>query len=272
MPELPEVEAVCRKLRAAGVEGSEIVRFQIERPGIAKPQDAAALEAAVSGTTLLRVGRRGKNILLHLSNGQSLHVHLRMTGNLFAVPDPRFRQVGIRAWWEFAGGQGMLFEDSRALGRIHLHPTGELEARMAAEIGVEPLDPVFTPEFFVDAAKRSGRPAKLFLMDQHPVAGLGNIYAAEALFKARIHPSAPMKRLSKPRLLALHASIVDVMREAVDSAVLAYAEPGRFTEGESFACAVYDREQEPCTVCGRPIRRITQGGRSTYYCPACQRR
>lgn len=272
MPELPEVEAVCRNLRAAGVEGASIVRFRIERPGIARPQDAAELEAAVGGCTLLRVVRRGKNILLHLSNGQSLHVHLRMTGNLYPVPDPRFRPAATRAWWEFEGGRGMLFEDSRALGRIHLYPTAELEARMDEQIGVEPLDARFTPEFFVDQAKRSGRPAKLFLMDQHPVAGLGNIYAAEALFRARIHPASPMARVSKPRLAALHSAIVGVLQEAVDSAALAYAEPGRFVEGESFPCAVYDREQEPCTICSRPIRRMTQGGRSTYYCPACQRR
>ncbi len=272
MPELPEVEAVCRNLRAAGVEGARIVRFRIERPGIARPQDANAMETAVSGSTLLRVARRGKNILLHLDNGHSLHVHLRMTGNLYPVPDPRFRPVATRAWWELSGGGGMLFEDSRALGRIHLYPAAELEARLDQQVGLEPLDAAFTPAFFVESAKRSARPAKLFLMDQHPIAGLGNIYAAEALFRARIHPAVKMNRLSKPRLLTLHAAIVDTLQQAVHSAVLAYSRPGRFVEGESFPCAVYDRERMPCTVCDHPIRRIPQGGRSTYYCPGCQRR
>jgi len=271
MPELPEVEAVCRKLRAA-VEGATITRFRLERPGIVKPQEPTAIEAAVAGTRLLAVVRRGKNILLHLSNQQSLHVHLRMTGNLYAVPDPRFRPVGTRAWWELEGGRGILFEDSRALGRIHLYPTADLMARMDSQIGVEPLSEAFTPELLMEAAKGSRRPAKLFLMDQHPIAGLGNIYAAEVLFRSRIHPALPMGKLSKPKLRALYRDIRHVMEEAVASAAAAYDEPGRFAEGESFPCAVYDREDEPCTICYRRIRRIPQGGRSTYFCPGCQRR
>lgn len=270
MPELPEVEAVCRRLRES-VLGASIVRFQFARPAIARPQDPGEIEARVAGTNIDAIERRGKNILLHLRSGLTMHVHLRMTGNLYAVPDPRFRPVSTRAWWELAGGRGILFEDSRALGRIHVHPTAEILERLDKTTGVEPLSAGFTEEYFLRVAKRSGKPSKLFLMDQKHVAGLGNIYAAEALFRARIHPQQLMRRISAPRLRGLHAAMCAVLQQAVQSAALAYAVPGQFQEGESFPCAVYDREGEACTVCSGMIRRIPQGGRSTYFCPKCQR-
>jgi formamidopyrimidine-DNA glycosylase len=108
-------------------------------------------------------------------------------------------------------------------------------------------------------------------MDQSKVAGLGNIYAAEALFRSGIHPEKPMGEISGPRLAKLHQSAVEVLEEAKASAYRAYTEPGYFAEGESFPVAVYDREGEPCNTCGRKIKRIPQGGRSTYFCPRCQR-
>ena len=124
---------------------------------------------------------------------------------------------------------------------------------------------------FAAQAKRARKPIKVFLMDQTQVSGLGNIYAAEALFRARIHPAKLASSLSLPRLRALHQVCVDVLAEAMESVYTAYAEPGRYAEGESFPVKVYDREAEPCVVCETPIRRIPQGGRSTYFCPKCQR-
>ncbi|HUQ91706.1 MAG TPA: bifunctional DNA-formamidopyrimidine glycosylase/DNA-(apurinic or apyrimidinic site) lyase [Bryobacteraceae bacterium] len=269
MPELPEVEAICRKLRAEAL-GARIVRLHIERPSAVRPQSVDAVEGPVAGRVLDAVIRRGKNILLHLSGGLVVRVHLRMTGKLYVAPDVRFRPASTRAWMELDGGRGLVFADSRALGKLHLHTAAEMEGVLDG-VGMEPLSPEFTLAWFLEVAGRSRKPAKLFLMDQQHIAGLGNIYAAEALHRARVNPVRPLAGLRRPKLQALYTAIREVVEEAVGSAVLAYSEPGRFEEAEGFSCAVYGREGEPCFRCGRSIRRIRQGGRSTYYCPGCQR-
>jgi formamidopyrimidine-DNA glycosylase len=161
----------------------------------------------------------------------------------------------------------MVLDDPRLLGTFHLLTEAEVESKLA-DIGVDPLGRRFTPEFFVEAARRSRRPAKLFLMDQSPVSGLGNIYAAESLFRGRVAPTRPIGSIREPRLRALHAAIREVLREAVPAAIRSYKHPG-LHEGMKYR--VYDREGQPCLVCGRKIKRIEQGGRSTYYCPNCQR-
>jgi formamidopyrimidine-DNA glycosylase len=194
-----------------------------------------------------------------------------MTGNLFAIPDWRLHSVRARAIFEMEDGSGLVFEDPRALGRIDLLPTAPLLARLDRQLGPEPLSPEFTPALFRDAARASRQPAKLFLMDQRRLAGLGNIYAAEALFEARIDPRRPLRRLRPARLDALHWAIVRILKDAVESAWNAYSGPGIWAEGETFACQVYGREGQPCPACGKAIRRIPQGGRSTYFCANCQR-
>ncbi|MBI3210571.1 MAG: bifunctional DNA-formamidopyrimidine glycosylase/DNA-(apurinic or apyrimidinic site) lyase [Candidatus Solibacter usitatus] len=269
MPELPEVEAVCRKLRAEA-RGLRMERVCVERPGIIRPQKRARFERELTGARIEDVVRRAKNILLMIGEGRALHVHLRMTGNLFVVPDARLRPAATRVWMELEGGSGLIFEDQRALGTMRLLSAAGVRALMDA-CGCEPLSAEFTKERFAALAAASRQPAKLFLMDQRHVAGLGNIYAAEALFRARIHPRHPMNRLTRAKLHGLREAIVDVLTEGLISAELAYSKPGRFTEGEEFACAVYDREGEPCVNCAARIRRIPQGGRSTYFCPRCQR-
>jgi formamidopyrimidine-DNA glycosylase len=144
-------------------------------------------------------------------------------------------------------------------------------AHLVKSLGPEPLSSEFTAAALINACRQSRKSAKLFLMDQRQVAGLGNIYASEALFHAHIHPATPVNRLRRSKLEALHAAIIAVLRNAVKSATIAYARPGRFQEAEEFHPAVYDKEGERCRVCGRKIRRLVQGGRSTYYCPGCQR-
>jgi len=269
MPELPEVEAVCGNLRR-DAEGASIVQLRVERASVTRPQDPTMVESQTAGRRIESVERRGKNILIHLSGDAVLHVHLRMTGNLYVIPDVRFRPAMARLWMELEGGRGLVFEDSRVLGKVHLHPSGQLE-RVLRLVGVEPLSGDFTVEYFRKAAKATTQPAKIFLMDQRRVAGLGNIYAAEALFRAGVNPRKAARSITAAKIDRLYAAIREILQEAVASATAAYSEPGRFAEGESFPCAVYDREGEPCVVCGRGIRRIPQGGRSTYYCPQCQR-
>ena len=265
MPEMPEVEAVCRRLRLEA-EGAAIRRMRILRPGIVKPQRVSDIEDACRKTRLTQVERRGKNILLHVSRGGVLHIHLRMTGNLYVVPDHRFLVTAVRAVWELADGRGIVFEDPRALGRIQL-----LAADSLPEVGVDPLDEAFTPEVLAALAKGSRKPSKLFLLDQDKVAGLGNIYAAEALYRAGINPLKEMGSLRKDRIRRLHAAIVAVMGGAVASVYAKYVKPGQMIGAEEADLFVYDREGDPCRVCGRAIKRIPQGGRSTYFCGFCQK-
>ena len=264
MPELPEVEAVCRKLRPDAV-GARIrsARF-LHRPN-------RRVQRAVPGRCIQEIRRRAKNILIHLDNERTLRVHLRMTGNLFVIPDARLYSSTVRVVFTFDDCRSMVLDDPRALGVIDLLTPQQLDV-LERETGPEPLSPAFTAEWFIARARRTVRPAKLYLMDQSRVAGLGNIYAAEALHRARVHPAKPMNQLSKPKLARLHAAIVTTLRDGVESACSAYSGPGRYNSTETFPVAVYGREGESCHTCGCRIRRIVQGGRSSYYCPGCQRR
>lgn len=269
MPELPEVEAVARRLRRLAL-GARILSAGFYRPAVTAPQPPDDILRATRGRTILAVQRRGKNILLHLDSGNALRVHLRMTGNLTVIPDHRLRPLTARLWFDLDDGRALILDDPRALGRVTLHSPNELQI-LFSSLGPEPLEAGFTPASFAARARASRKPIKLLLMDQQAVAGLGNIYAAEVLFQTRIHPARPASRISTQRLSALHTAIVDTLRLAIDSAVKAYEQPGRFAEGEDFPLAVYGREGEPCMRCGTHIHRIRQGGRSTYFCPGCQK-
>ncbi len=266
MPELPEVEAICQTI-APEITGRTIRFVHVLRALVTRPQTPAAIARLASGRKIRAVRRRGKNILIHLSGGYAIRVHLRMTGHLRVDGNV---SPSTRVWFELGRSRALLFDDTRALGRLAVHTVAEIEEQLAP-LGPEPLSPEFTPERLIEEARGSRQPAKLFLMDQKHVAGLGNIYAAEALFRARVSPTRPIGTLSRAKLRRLHAAIVSVLREAVKSAKIAYKHPGRCKETEDFIPAVYDREGAPCLICGRGIRRIEQGGRSTYYCPKCQR-
>lgn len=246
-----------------------IERVLVLRPAAVSPQTPEQVEGC-AGRAIRAVERRGKNIVLRLEGGVSLRVHLRMTGDLYVIADARLRPLSARVSFELAGGRAIVFDDPRALGRVAAHQDCELESLLAG-LGPEPLSAAFTPARFVEIARRSRHPVKLFLMDQTKVAGVGNIYAAEALFRARIDPRRPVNRVSRTKLERLHKAVVEVLREAVRAALAGYRRPGRVGETEAFARAVYGREGESCFLCGRRVRRLAQGGRSTYFCPGCQR-
>lgn len=265
MPELPEVEAVTRRLKPV-LPGARVRSVKVLRPRATAPQRPDALEAAV-GRTIERIARRGKNIILDLDQQLSLRVHLGMTGNLTVIPDARLHANTVRVLFELEDGRGLVLDDRRIFGRVNLYTKQELEQRLAG-LGVEPLSRDFTPELLISAAKRSRRPAKLFLMDQHPVSGLGNIYAAEALFRAGIHPERKMDSVKRPKLLKLHAGIQEALFEAIPKTIRWYRTPGR---KEKMGYYVYGRADEACRVCGRKISRFEQAGRSTYFCSRCQR-
>lgn len=266
MPELPEVETIVRRLRPEAV-GATIRRVQVFHPRSTIPQKPSTLDGA-QGKRIEAVERRGKNIVLKLSGGAGLRVHLRMTGILRTIPDARLHTAGVRVLFALKGGGAFVFEDRRILGTVHFHSQAELDQKLS-KLGVEPLTRAFTAKILIDKAARSSRPIKIFLMDQGVLAGIGNIYAAEALFAAGIHPARAANKVPQEKLKALHAAIPKVLRKAIKEAGKSYTRPDRH-EGMRFQ--VYGRKGEPCYVCGEPIKTMTQGGRTTYFCPHCQRK
>jgi formamidopyrimidine-DNA glycosylase len=192
-----------------------------------------------------------------------------MTGDLVPCRDIRFFPLTTRFILEFDKHEGILFTDARALGRVELLDARGLEA-LHRSLGPEPLSPQFTPSLLTSTARQSRLPAKLFLMNQAVIAGIGNIYAAEILFAARIDPTRKMNTLNFARLDRLHAAIQEILQAATRHAEVTYAAPGHFHDAADFPLQVYGRGGERCQRCSRRIRRIAQGARSTYYCPGCQ--
>jgi formamidopyrimidine-DNA glycosylase len=271
MPELPEVEAVVRGLRDDGLEGARLKAARVLRPLVTRPQSPDEVEHLSTGVTVRAVRRRAKNVLIDLSNDHTLRIHLRMTGDLAIQPGSAERSKLVRAEWQLTRGRLLVFSDMRALGRVHIYSSEELEA-ILAKLGPEPLDRSFTSARLVKTAQTSRLPAKLFLMDQTKVAGLGNIYAAEALFRARISPFRNISSVSTKDLEQLRTAIQDTLRSAVHSIYKAYRSPGGYRKHrDGFQRYVYGRAGEPCFRCGRPIQKMEQGGRSTYFCAHCQR-
>ena len=256
MPELPEVESAVRRLRRA-VAGRTIARVELFHPSLRRRIPARRL-SSLCGATIRTVERRGKHQLLMLVDGRVLHAHFRMTGDwhLDRADDPltRFARAAII----FDDGSRVVLDDPRALSTLDLHPAG---ADLALGLGPEPSDPALTTETLFDQLSRKRAAIKPVLLDQRVIAGLGNIYAAEALWHARISPAARASSLSRAQVRALLSAI----RRVVDRATGA-----RYTDDSVSRLAVYDRAGKPCRRCRTPVARIVQAGRSTYYCPHCQ--
>ncbi len=240
----------------------------------------ARLVKAIEGTAIRSVTRRAKFIVVELESDRMWLTHLRMSGSYRVVPSGKNGDalpVYTRATFDLEDGTRLLYVDPRTLGRLEIMPTVDWEAR-AAEFGPEPLSPAFTMAVLERCLAASRQPLKSFLLDQKRIAGLGNIYVAEALWRARVSPRRRAKNVGPVRARRLHRAIVDVLSEAVGGSgtslgrtYLNFADadgdPGEFYK----ALNVYDRENEPCPRCGEAIKRIVQAQRSTYYCPSCQR-
>ena len=256
MPELPEVEAALEVLRTRA-RGRTIVRMRVLHPALRRRLRPPQLRALV-GARIARVERRGKHQLLHLDDGRILHAHFRMNGDWMLAETgatlPRF----ARAVLDFDDGSSLVFVDSRALGTIDVHPAG---AELDLGLGPDAADPEWTAEQLASALAPRRGPIKPALLDQRLVAGLGNIYAAESLWRARISPFAPCSTLDRPAIVKLRKAI---------AAVLVRATGSRYTDDDTVTLDVYDREGLPCRRCGTLIERVVQAGRSTYYCPRCQ--
>ncbi len=267
MPELPEVEAVSRRLQEWSA-GRTLVRAYFTRPQTTQPRSGRSVARQLKGQRIARVHRRAKNVLIAFESSLTLRVHLRMTGNLW-VADPKSRPVTARAWFPLDDGREIVFDDPRLLGRMEVLSASELVAWESTQ-GIEPLTRGFTVNWFAERLARSRKPVKVFLLDQSIVCGLGNIWAAEALYAARIHPFIPAHQLTPQQAKSLHGAIRTILNRAVESAYADYTAPGKTLESEGYGVAVYGREGEPCHRCGAVVLRLPQAGRSTYFCPRCQ--
>jgi len=280
VPELPEVETIVRRLRPR-LRSRTVVRAEVRRANAVRGVPRR-FERAVTGATIESVERRGKFLVFRLADGRVWWSHLRMSGH-WRIERPRRQRAPrpddpyARAVFELDDGSVLSFVDVRTLGEMQVVTAREWTRRERA-MGVEPLAPEFTPEILAEKLATSGRPVKEFLLDQTKVAGIGNIYAVEALWWARVSPRRRARNLGPARAERLHAAIVAVLEEAVENAgttlgetALDYVDSEGETGGFQDLLAVYGREGEPCHRCGTSIRRIVQGQRSTYFCPACQR-
>jgi len=275
MPELPEVEHVVRALRPV-VVGRRILAAQLNlkriAPGISRPQFNQQLKNAV----VTAVGRRGKYILFELESGALLTTHLRMTGKFVAIPTDNNLPPYAHVVFYLDNEKRLVFCDMRQFGRMRLIKNAGRLPRELLTLAPEPLSEDFTEDYFLKTLSRSRRTLKTLLLDQTRVLGLGNIYAVEALFLAGIHPLKQAHTLSKPRARKLYQAIRQVLQEAIDSGStlkidLSDGQASYFGSVERF-WRVYEREGEPCVNCGTPIKRIAHAGRSTYFCPKCQRK
>lgn len=269
MPELPEVEAVARTLRPL-VHGQTIVRCRVVHPIAVRPQTPAALRRGVESQRIEAVERRGKYLLLRLTRG-CLAMHFRLDGRL--VWFPRHRTAGhIDVALQLHTGT-LGFVDQRHFGRVHWLARPE-DSPGIRGLGVDPLSAEFTPQRFEALLKKTRRPLKLLLMDQTRIAGLGNIYSSEALWHAGLDPRRRAHRLEPREAPRLHKAIVYVLGRALECCVDPapdFRDAEWWFQGLEKILRVYDREAEPCRRCGGRIRRIEQGGRSSYFCPGCQR-
>ena len=288
MPELPEVETIRRQLEPE-LLGRRIDQLEVLDPRWSRPVAPRTLAAAVGGRRIAGLGRRGKYLLLRLDRDQTLVMHLRMTGNVLLVEgeevlDPsQGRRLfeaesstsrrHLRARFRLDDGREIWFTDPRRFGEAFLLDDEGLAARFEGRLGIEPFSEEFTPEALGAVAAGRTAPLKSFLLDQAGVAGVGNIYADEALFRARLHPLSPAGSMRPEHQRALRDGIRDALRAGIEGGGASIddfldARGQRGSMQEEFL--VHTREGEPCPRCGAEIARIVVGGRSTYYCPACQ--
>lgn len=271
MPELPEVETIVRDL-ARLLPGREIRRVEVLRPDLIEGEPAAEFAAALRGRRVDTVARRAKNIVIALAE-ERLVVNLGMTGRLLVAAPGEVdeKHTGVR--FSLDNGQLLVYHDVRRFGRLQRY-SPEAWREWEARLGVEPLGKEFTPKWLREGAARSRVAIKVWLMDQRHVVGVGNIYASEALFRAKIDPRRPAHTLTAPEARRLHDAVRTVLQDAIEfrgTTLLDYRDASGERGGFADRLKVYGRAGEPCPTCGTPIERIVQGGRSTFFCPRCQK-
>ncbi len=275
MPELPEVETIRRQLDRT-VKGKKIVGVTVFYPKVVRPLRPRAFVRGVTGATIRAVRRRAKLILLELSNGNTIVVHLKLTGRLLLKRDPEPPNKSTELVFDLAGPIKLYYDDLRRFGFIKYVPTRHLAAYLTKTegYGPEPLDASFTAAAFKKLlTKKSGARIKPLLMDQTFIAGVGNIYAQEACFCAGILPTRRVATLTGAEIQKLHGCLRRVMLDAIrhrgssaDTYLDLYGREGTFVP----RLRVYGREGQPCVRCSIRLKKMTLAGRGTSYCPRCQ--
>ena len=267
MPELPEVETIRAQLEPRLV-GRRLELVSILDSRLTRPLDPREVAAELEGARVEAVERRGKYLVLRLEGGAALLVHLRMTGSFGFEPTTH-----ERALLELEGGDRLVYRDVRRFGTWLVVDAIERDPYLAAKNGPEPLSPGFTSAWLASQLSRRKAALKSVLLDQRVVAGLGNIYADEALWRARLNPLRPANGLEPEEVSRLHRAIRAALRMGIErqgSTLRDYATPDGSAGGMQEEFRVYGREGEPCPRCRTPIAKTRVGGRGTWFCPRCQ--
>jgi formamidopyrimidine-DNA glycosylase len=274
VPELPEVETVRARI-APVLEGRRLVRVEITDPRLTRPYDPADVARELEGERVLRVDRRGKYVVVRFESGRALLIHLRMTGSLRAAAggmlpaDPHRRAVAT-----LDDGSDVAYRDVRRFGTWLLLEPSEVDDYIDSRVGPEPLERSFRARDLAASLAHRKAPIKAAILDQRTVAGVGNIYADEALWRAQIHPLREARNLDPDEVDALHKAIRAALNQGIKrqgSTLRDYTLPDGAYGSMQHEFKVYGRGGEPCDRCGTPIDKIRVAGRGTWYCPNCQR-
>jgi formamidopyrimidine-DNA glycosylase len=269
VPELPEVETIRGQL-APRLEGQKLASVEIFDLRLTRPYDPREVIAELEGERVAAVERRGKYLVVRLENGAALLVHLRMTGAFGFEPTSHERAVA-----NLEDGSRLVYRDVRRFGTWLVVSEEELEPYLGAKNGPEPLGPAFTTAWLEERLAMRRAPLKAVLLDQRVVAGLGNIYADEALWRARLNPLRPANTLDRDEVMRLRRAIRAALRAGIErqgSTLRDYAKPDGSAGTMQDEFRVYGRGGEPCQRCRAPIQKTRVGGRGTWYCPTCQPR
>ena len=269
MPELPEVETVVRALRRPLI-GQVITAVRNTWPRHIATPTLPEMQMRITNQRIEAITRRAKYLVFHLSDGETLIIHLKMTGHLFVTSVETPVDKHTHTVFELASGQELRFQDMRKFGRVYLV---EDTQEIFGKLGPEPLEDTFTVEQLMERLNGRSRTLKPLLLDQTFIAGVGNIYADEALFDAGLHPERKADSLTTEQINALHAAIQKVLQLGIEregASISNYIKPDGSKGDMQNAVAVFRRTDMPCWQCGNPIRRIVLGGRSTHFCPNCQ--
>jgi formamidopyrimidine-DNA glycosylase len=273
MPELPEVETIRRRLEPVLV-GRRLDRVEILDPRLTRPHDPAEVAAELTGERVAEVGRRGKYVVVRFESGRVLLIHLRMTGSLLHAERERLQSdPHRRAVVRLDNGSDVVYRDVRRFGTWLLVEPEDVGPYLANRLGAEPLERGFTTKGL--AAKLANRraPIKAALLDQQTLAGLGNIYVDEALWRARVHPLTPARDVPVDAYPTLRRAIRAALRAGIrrqGATLRDYRQPDGASGRMQIEFKVYGREAEPCERCGTPIEKTRVAGRGTWYCPGCQ--
>jgi formamidopyrimidine-DNA glycosylase len=272
VPELPEVETVRRQL-APVLEGRRLDRVEIRDDRLTRPVDPTAVAASLAGERVARVERRGKYLIVRFESDRALLVHLRMTGGLTHVTDGAVDDPYVRAVVSLDDGSDVVYRDVRRFGTWIVTEVEHLLPYLSDRLGEEPLERGFTPSAFARQLAGRRAPVKAALLDQRTVAGVGNIYADEALWRARIHPLRPAGELDPAEIRRLRDAVRAVLEAGIErqgATLRDYRQPSGEQGRMQHEFRVYGRDGEPCDRCGTPIDKIRVAGRGTWYCPQCQ--